>query len=337
MKNYSKVVLGVILIVLGIVFLGNNYNWFNIDVSFRHLAKWWPLLLIVGGIGVFLNPDRRLANPLTVLAISFAIPLALFAAANDGVKKVEQSFKIDEFTDENESDRKEGYNSDEDRYELKSGTSNERKVQNFNIENQLGIERAKLDFGGGAAEFFLEITKDNLFEAKTVLTKGSYKLESDKSGSNVEVDFDMIDSDSQHVNVNDDMDFDNDVYLKLNPAVLWDIRLGIGAGDLDFDLSKFKVERIKVETGVAAIKIKLSNLLEEVEVDVKSGVAKVNIEVPKGVGCRIDLDGAMNSKNFSGFNKIDNGCWETSNFASAQKKIYIDLDSGLTSLNISRY
>ncbi|MFB0908895.1 MAG: hypothetical protein ACJAZY_001421 [Spirosomataceae bacterium] len=337
MKNYSKVVLGVILIVLGVVFLGNNYNWFSIDVSFRHIAKWWPLLLVVGGIGVFLNPDRRLANPLTVLAISFAIPLALFAAANDGVERVERSFKLDAFTDENEPDRNESYGSDEDSYNPKSSTSNQRKVQNFNIENQLGIERAKLDFGGGAAEFFLETTKDNLFEAKTVLTKGSYKLESDKSGSNVEVDFDMIDSDTRHVNVNDDIDFDNDVYIKLNPAVLWDIRLGIGAGDLDFDFSKFRVERIKVETGVAAIKIKLSDLLKEVEVDVKSGVAKVNIEVPKGVGCRIDLSGAMNTKNFSGFNKIDNDRWETSNFDSAKKKIYIDLDSGLTSLNISRY
>jgi hypothetical protein len=322
---------------LGVVFLGNNYNWFSIDVSFRHIAKWWPLLLVVGGIGVFLNPDRRLANPLTVLAISFAIPLALFAAANDGVERVERSFKLDAFTDENEPDRNESYGSDEDSYNPKSSTSNQRKVQNFNIENQLGIERAKLDFGGGAAEFFLETTKDNLFEAKTVLTKGSYKLESDKSGSNVEVDFDMIDSDTRHVNVNDDIDFDNDVYIKLNPAVLWDIRLGIGAGDLDFDFSKFRVERIKVETGVAAIKIKLSDLLKEVEVDVKSGVAKVNIEVPKGVGCRIDLSGAMNTKNFSGFNKIDNDRWETSNFDSAKKKIYIDLDSGLTSLNISRY
>jgi hypothetical protein len=337
MKNYSKVVLGVILIVLGIVFLGNNYNWFDIDVSFRQIAKWWPLLLVVGGIGVFLNPDRRVSNPLTVLAISFAIPLALFSAANDGVKKVERSFKFDAFPDKDDNSGNDSYSSNEDHYESNSSNGSDRKVQNFNVENQLGIERAKLDFGGGAAEFFLETTKDNLFEAKTVLTKGSYKLESDKSGSNVEVDFDMIDSDSKHVNVNDDMDFDNDVYLKLNPAVLWDIRLGIGAGDLDFDFSKFKVERIKVETGVAAIRIKLSDLLKEVEVDVKSGVAKVNIEVPKGVGCRIDLSGAMNSKNFSGFNKIDNDCWETSNFDSAQKKIYIDLDSGLTSLNISRY
>lgn len=325
------------MIALGVLFLGNNYNWFDIDISFEKIANWWPILLIVAGLGVFLNPEKRVSNPLTVLAISFAIPLAIFAAANSSFKKVTRNAQFEFSPDDDDYTSNERYNSDDSRAESnESADENGVRTQNFNVENQIGVERAKLDFGGGAAEFFLETTKNSLFEAKTILGKGSYKLESDKSGKEVEIDFDMIDS-GKNIKISEEKGFDNKVYLMLNPAVLWDIKMGIGAGDLDFDLSKFKVENLKVETGAASVKIRLSELLTESNVNVQSGVASVNLEVPKGVGCRIDLDGAMNSKNFSGFNKIGSDRWETENFDSAKKKIYIDLDSGLTSLNISRY
>lgn len=331
MKNYGKIILGVLLIVLGIAFLGNNYNWFDIDLSFRQFAKWWPLLLVLAGIGVFLNPEKRLGNPLSVLAIAFAIPLGIYSFANDKVEELSKnekfSMKFDAFDDEQE----------EDRYSTKSDKNGERSTQHYTVANEIGITKAKLDFGGGAAEFYLEPTNDNLFEANTLLTKGSYKLDSDRSGDEMDINFEMLDQKSGHININDDTDFDNDVYLKLNPKVIWDIKLGIGAGDLDFDLSKYKIERIKVETGVAAVKLKLSDALSETRIDVKSGVAKVTLEVPEGVGCSIDLDGAMNSKNFSGFDKVGDDKWETPNFKSATKKIYIDLESGLSSINVSRY
>ncbi len=179
MQNYSKVVLGVILILLGLSFLGNNYNWFDVDISFQKIAKWWPVLLILAGMGVFLNPDKRVSNPLTVLCISFAIPLAIFSSVSQSVEKGKKNFKLNLFPNGNE----ESFYSENDREELaEKGV----RIQNFNVENQLGVEQAKLDFGGGAAEFFLETTKDNIFEAKTVLGKGSYKLESDKSGNEVD-------------------------------------------------------------------------------------------------------------------------------------------------------
>lgn len=326
------------MIVLGVAFLGNNYDWFSIDLSFRQFAQWWPLLLVLAGVGVFLTPDKRLGNPLSVLAIAFAIPLAIYSFANDKVEELTKNEKssmkfdgFDESQDENDSD------DDQDRYGSGANESGERSTQHYTVANELGIVKAKLDFGGGAAEFYLEPTSNNLFEANTILTKGSYRLDSDKSGDEMDINFEMIDQKSGHLNISDDADFDNDVYLKLNPKVIWDIKLGIGAGDLEFDLSKFKVEKIKVETGVAAVQLKLSDLLSESRVDVKSGVAKVTLDVPEGVGCRIDLDGAMNSKTFKGFAKVGKDRWETPNFETASKKIYIDLESGLSAINISRY
>ncbi len=335
MINYAKITLGVLLIVLGFLFLGNNYDWFSIDLSFRKVAQWWPLLLVLAGFGVFLNPERRVGNPLSILSIAFAIPLALFSFADEGIQKVSDKFDERlEFDDspvtrsEKEGKSDEGANSSDQKNRL---------VQHYNVPNEIGLTKAKLDFGGGAAEFYLQPTTNYLFEADTRLATGSYKLTSDRLTDEMDINFEMIDKQNRDINIDGENEFDNDVYLKLNPKVVWELKMGIGAGDLDFDLSKFRVNRLKVETGIAAVKLKLSDLLDESNVEVKSGIAKITLDVPKNVGCRINLEGAMNSKTFAGFKKIGNNRWETDNFDTAQKKIYIDLESGLSSITVTRY
>ena len=113
--------------------------------------------------------------------------------------------------------------------------------------------------------------------------------------------------------------------------------MGIGAGDLDFDLSNFKVKDLEIKTGAAAIKVKLGDKLDEARVDVESGVAKVEIDVPENIGCEIKMKGSLNSKDFDNFEKHGNLTWRTSNFDASSKRIYIDVSSGLSSVSVDRY
>lgn len=338
MKNYSKIIIGVLLIAAGILFLGKNYGWFSFDVSFSTLAKWWPALLIVAGIGVFLNPQRKLGNPLTVLAIAFAIPMALFSVTRDGIDRVSdnRSFNFDrEYSDEDDNDNSTDEGED---YSAENDGGNRTNEQVYTVDNESGIKNAKLDFGGGAAEFHLEPTTDHLFYAKTSLSSGGYKLESEtKSGGEKEIVFEMKNQKNNNFRFDTDNNFNNSIYLKMNPKVTWDVKMGIGAGDLDFDFSEFRIENLKVETGAASVKLKLSDLEDRVDVKIESGVAKVDLAVPSSVGCRIEMDGAMNSKDFNGFQKVDDDTWETKGYSSSNKKITIKLDSGLSSIKVSRY
>ncbi len=48
-----------VLVVLGCYFLANNLGW--IDVSLWHVLKvWWPVVLIIVGVGLFLSPKEKI-------------------------------------------------------------------------------------------------------------------------------------------------------------------------------------------------------------------------------------------------------------------------------------
>lgn len=51
MEKLNKIFLGLILIVVGLVFLGNNLNWWQVDIFFK---GWWSLFIIVPSVyGLF--------------------------------------------------------------------------------------------------------------------------------------------------------------------------------------------------------------------------------------------------------------------------------------------
>lgn len=52
----KNIVVGLILIVLGGVFLANNLGYTNLSLG-RLISTWWPAILIVLGIGMLLR-DR---------------------------------------------------------------------------------------------------------------------------------------------------------------------------------------------------------------------------------------------------------------------------------------
>lgn len=64
MKN-SNLIGGSILIVLGVIFLGNELDWFHI--RFRDVFRFWPVILIAYGIYYLVrgtqSPPQNPENP----------------------------------------------------------------------------------------------------------------------------------------------------------------------------------------------------------------------------------------------------------------------------------
>lgn len=49
-----------VLVVVGVLALGVNLGWFEIDIA-RLLRTWWPLVLIAVGLALYLTPgDEKL-------------------------------------------------------------------------------------------------------------------------------------------------------------------------------------------------------------------------------------------------------------------------------------
>lgn len=333
MERKSNIFWGAILIVLGFLFLGTNLDWFELNWSFRKIAQFWPIMLILAGVAAFFSHKKSIYNATSALLIAFAIPLGIFTCVDDGVREVKDEISdginidIDDFDD------------DDDNYSSNSDTTTgDRNKQYFAVEMSPDVKEATLKLGGGAAEFDLEESPNRLFEATTLLSfKTGYTLEEETNAGSKVINFSMKDKKGKDFNFGDDNKIDNDVLLKLSTAPIWNIDMGIGAGELDFDFTNYKVKKLDIETGAASIDIKLGDKQDKVDVDIESGVASVKIKVPESVGCEIKMDGALNAKDFDDFEKIKDGLWQTKGFDKATKKIYLNVDSGLSSLKVDRY
>ena len=323
--NNRNIFWGTLLIIVGFLFLADNLNW--IDVSLREIARFWPLLFILAGVSALVSQRRSAITP---VMIALAIPLAIFHFVDNGVHRLNHNFNNNWNFDDND-DEKDNNNDDSDHY------SGDGVKQDYNVDLSDDIKEATLNLKGGAAKFDMDTAATKLFAANTRLQKGGYTLSEDKKDGVKTIDFEMKTKGSEGMNFKfDDNGFDNRVFLKLNPKVIWSLDMGIGAGDVDFDLSPYNVKKINLETGAAAIELKLGDKAAETIVKVKSGVASVKIRVPEGVGCQIKSAAALSDNDFQGFEKT-NGVWQTAGFEKATKKILIDAESGLSSFKVSRY
>jgi hypothetical protein len=332
MKNSNNIFLGVILIVLGGLTLGVINDWFSFDVSMREIAKFWPILIILAGLAVIIDSKRTVLNGTTVLLVALAIPFGIYNCTNSTIDRVgdeisRKGFDFDVDIDDNDS---------EFSYEEGNSDSSKADHQSFKVENKTAIKSVKLNISGGAAQFILsEPTSSELFLADTKMANGgTFSLKEETSGAEHRIDFKM--KSQKRVRINKD-GINRKVTLKINPEPIWDISMEVGAGDVKYDLTQYKIEKIKLETGASNVELKMGDLLNESKVDIDSGVANIKIQVPENVGCEIKMDGALNAKNFTGFTKISGGLYRTEGFDSATKKIYINTDSGMSNISVNRY
>ncbi|MBA4849864.1 LiaI-LiaF-like domain-containing protein [Emticicia sp. BO119] len=332
-KRSSNIFWGAILIVVGFLFLGTNLDWFDLHWTFGGIARFWPLLLILAGVFAFLNRRRTIYNATSALLIAFAIPLGIFTCVDDGVSdwRDGHDWHVD-FDDDDD---------DDDDYNHRSvnpdSSSSDGYKNYYSVPLTDGITETKLKIGGGAAEFDLEESPTNLFEASTHLQyRSGYVLTEDQSNGIKTIEFEQKGK-KGNFHFDSDHNFDNDVIIKLNKTPVWDIDMGIGAGEVDFDFSDYKVKKLNMNSGAADIDIKLGDKVDNVDVDINSGVTSVKLSVPESVGCELKMDGALNSKDLDGFEKVRGGVWQTPGYDKASKKIKVDADAGLSSIKIVRY
>ncbi len=192
---------------------------------------------------------------------------------------------------------------------------------------------ATLNFDAGAGTFSIKDTTYNLINAITEGHINNYKLKRLDSDTSSIIDFDMGDKAIFRFGKN----YKNKVDISLNSKPVWDMSFDVGAASMDFDLTEFKTKNIDVDMGAASIKIKLGSLSPETKLTIDAGASDINIYVPKESGCKITTDGALSSKHFNEFEKINSDHFETANFSEAANKIYIEIDSGVSSISVDRY
>lgn len=307
----ERIIWGIVLLFLGGILLLQNFNVINFEWSV--IWRFWPVILIlIGANMLFSNSSSAVGGVVSVLITIVVLGFIGYK----GINHTEGD--MDNWTFDNESDKPDG--------DTKTATL-------FSEPYIGGTRNAILNIEGGATSFILRDTASQLFTANVKKNYGKYSVFKFSTDSTETVDFKMTGEAEWDMKKS----VSNQVIMTLNSQPVWDINLETGAGKSNFDLTKFKIRKIKLEGGVAKFDIKLGSLSKTTVVEVESGVSKINIAIPESAGCEIRTDSGLSSLDFKGFTKLSDNAYQTPNFNSAQQKITINLEGGLSKFKVERY
>jgi hypothetical protein len=125
--------------------------------------------------------------------------------------------------------------------------------------------------------------------------------------------------------------------VSLNPNILWDFDLNVGAAALNMDLTPFLIKEIMLDAGAASVDIKLGSRSDETCLCIDAGASSISIEVPESSACEIISNAELSSKHFEGFMNVNGKVFRTPNYDTAAKKIRIEIDAGISNIDVRRY
>jgi hypothetical protein len=302
----SRIFAGALIILLGLALFLSNFDVLSLDWHF--IFRLWPVLLVFAGISVLVANTKLKAALYAVTAI--LVLVWVFSVASVGWGNFQGMFH---------------------RHESSI------RHQEFTQDISKDIRHAELSMKNGAGSFYLKDTTDRLFEANTESNIGGYSLDAEKDGATAKLSLNFEDDKDNHWRFGSFGGDKNKIDMKLNPKVDWSFDIDVGACSTDFDLSQFDVTSADIKAGASSIKIKFGDRADTTNVSLNTGASSVTLYVPRNSGCQITDDAKLSSKSFPDFVEASDGTYRTSNYDSAEKKIIIDFEAGVSSIKIRRY
>lgn len=301
---------GLLFISLGILILMNNFSELNWD--WVDLWKLWPLVFVLWGLAIIIKNNG--AKVLIAGLAGIVLAVTLFASFKTIVLLTSGDFNIV--------------------FDNDAGSDYKYEITEYSEPFSDSIKTAEFHFKAGAGTFTtINDTASKLFYAHTEGVKNNYDLSSLISGGNADINMKM----KKTRIIIGKHSIRNRVGMYFNPVPEWDLNFEVGAASVNLDLQSVRLRNLEVGAGAASFKAKLGGNIDQTDVRIETGVSEVEISVPENSGCEIRTDGALNSKDFSGFNKIDSDLYRTGNFSTSKSKIFIYIESGVSSIKVNRY
>ncbi|MES2455523.1 MAG: DUF5668 domain-containing protein [Bacteroidota bacterium] len=314
----DRIMWGIVLLFIGGVLLLENFN--VIEFYWGNVWRFWPIFLIIAGVNILFNKSKsQVAGFISIGVLVITLGVLFY--------KGQQPRNSHSWTSNMNIDGDNDNDNDED-----NDNAHRESLDFFHPYTDSVPRLTVLNISGGGTSFELKGATDSLIAAHVEKKAGNFTLETMREDSLTTVNFKMKGKTNWNMG-----NGGNDVDFKLNTKPNWEIHMNMGAGEVDFDLSAYRVRTFNFDGGAAALDIKFGDLLPITDINVKTGVAEVKINVPETSGCRIKTKTGLSSKDFVGFTKLADGTFETPNYKTSTKKIFINLDGGLSSFEVKRY
>jgi len=302
----GRIFWGTLFLIIGI--LGLLHNFFGLHLAWDALWKLWPLLLIFLGLSAFLKDSK--SRWIVAACIALLAGVIIFSSVQKGCDSVDRV--IDHHFD------------DSDVVVID---------QTLRQTYDSSVTRAVLAFEAGAGKFEIrDTTMTDFVRADVHSSISEYRLERDDTGDMVRFTLGMEEASVRWKGKR----IKNHVIMHLHPEPAWDIDIDAGAADIDLDLRPYDVRLLSLETGATSMAVRLGNRADTAYVRVETGASTLRMHVPEDVGCEVRMESALSKRSLEGFTRTPSGRYRTPNFDAAEKKIFISVESGLSTLRIER-
>lgn len=303
MPSPSRIILGAAVIIVGMLLLASNLDWFHVDL-WLVVLDFWPLILILVGLRLVIT------NGLIYLGVAAMIIAGAVLAL---------VFAPDSF-----------------RNRIMNQSTNAEVLPTQKLEERLrdNTERLifKLDFGAATIRFH-DLKDAGAYEAEF---KNTNRIEEEvtSTGDELTISLDQAPFRGYFWQRIKNREAD----IALNPTIPLEVELDTGATKQELDFSNLKLERLKLDSGATSANVTFGANVDSLVADVDAGASSLTFRVPKGVGVRIESDSGLSSNNFeeAGLSKSEN-IYETADFPATAQKITLRLDAGATSIRLERY
>jgi hypothetical protein len=310
--NFGKLFFGLLVVFFGLYYLARNTGWLPVDLQINWILI-WPILIIFAGLSLLTGRSwlTAIIGIITTLIVIVAVVVMLFGGQIGGGKTIWPFWQMGSSSDYNQNE-------------------NVIKEQAVAVTKDDAAKSAVLSLKARAGKVSIKGGAEGLVMGKYRANFGSLATSSKLENSLQSVDLEtfgpgpmmMFGSPSSNL----DLNMTTQIPLKLN--------ISTGASSMELDLTRLVLEQLDIEAGASSLKLALGDKAKMNKVKIKAGASSVEVEVPRTAGVKIVLDSALGSLNLEGFDKIDDRNFQTSSYYKSDKKIDLNFELGVSSLQV---
>ena len=330
----NKIIKGLTLILIGIIFLSNTFGILEWSV-WSNIFKLWPLLLVSLGLSLILRgKSLSFLGPLIILLAIMLGAGAIYMGINfEGeivsevktlsreivveVQKAPETEIVPEAKTPSET---------ETAPEVESVQETEVTPE---VKESPKIEKASIELKFDVGKLTLNESTPLLYEC---ISQYRYKeFEPFEKFSRTEKEANIIIYHSPVTKKRISNNIKNNWELKLNNQIIYNLSIKMGAINMDSNLSGFKVENLYIESGASNINLVVPKYNSKIIIN--AGASNIDITIPKEVGAILNIDSGIAIKNLDDFIKR-NDTYISNNYDNSEFKTEIEIDCGVSRINI---
>lgn len=308
--NFGRLLFGLVVIIFGLAFLARNTGWLPHDL-YIDWSLFWPIIVIM--IGLSLMSGRGWFS----LLFGFMVTLLVLAVIGvmfwgrmggpigPGMMR--------------------GWYGDWRRDAPQS------QNQDFSIAKEAEAKRADITIRGGAGLITVQGGTDLLAEGKLISNFSTVSTSSKMADGKQEAVVEAYGDGGMMMS----RGWKNDLTAAITQQIPVRLKVDGGAASLQLDLTRVIAEAVEVNTGASKVDLALGDKAADSKVYINAGASSVDIELPKSLGAKVTMKSALTSSDLPGFEKIGDNTYATKGFDSAEKKVELNLELGVSSVRIN--